>query len=140
MVSSEYEGMKVLHSIVPEMVAEPIAWGAYKEEPDTYFFVCRYCELSDDVPSPSDFPALVAEMHRRSAKEGGEFGFPHTTFGGRNPQCFPPEQKLGGVLLQRSRIPLRSGGGDAWAGRRDDGTPGGRHDEDHPQTASAPGV
>lgn len=92
MVSSEYEGMKVLHSIIPEMVAEPMAWGTYKDEPDTYFFVYRYCELSDDIPSLSDFPVLVAEMYRRSAKEGGEFGFPHTTFGGRNPQRFPPSK------------------------------------------------
>ena len=89
MVSSEYESMKLLYSVVPEMVAEPLAWGPYKEEPDTYFFVCRFRKLSDDIPSLSDFPALVAEMHKRGVSKTGEFGFPLKTFGGRNAMHFP---------------------------------------------------
>ena len=89
MVSSEYEAMKVLHSVIPEMVAEPLAWGTYKAEPDTYFFVCRFCELSEDIPSLSDFPALVAQLHKRGVSKTGEFGFPFTTFGGKNAMKFP---------------------------------------------------
>lgn len=88
MVSSEFEGMKLLFTVIPEMVAEPIAWGRYKAEPDAYFFVCRFHELSGTPPSASsDFPALVAALHgRRVAKE---FGLPLTTYGGRNPMHFP---------------------------------------------------
>lgn len=89
MVSAEYESMKVLHKVIPEMVAEPIAWGAY-DEPDIYFFVCRFVELSEDIPEVSDFPALLAEMHKRGVSPTGEFGFPITTYSGRNPQYFPP--------------------------------------------------
>lgn len=90
MVSSEFYAMKLLYSIIPEMVAEPLAWGAYSdEEPDTYFFICRFRELSNDIPDVADFPALLAEFHRRSKSTTGEFGFPITMFGGRNPQAFP---------------------------------------------------
>lgn len=89
MVSAEFFAMSKLHGVMPEMVAEPIAWGTYKEEPDTYFFVCRFHELSDDIPDVDDFPRLVAEFHRRGASETGEFGFPITTYGGRNPTTFP---------------------------------------------------
>jgi protein-ribulosamine 3-kinase len=84
--------MKKLHGIMPEMVAEPLAWGAYTEESDTYFFVCRFCELSEDIPDVSDFPALVAEMHKRGVSETGELGHPYITYSGRNPQFFPPSK------------------------------------------------
>ncbi|KAK6829586.1 fructosamine/ketosamine-3-kinase [Apiospora arundinis] len=90
MVSSEYEAMKALYNVMPEIVAEPIAWGTYKEESDIWFYVCRYCELSDDIPDLSDFPALLAEMHRRGASKKGEFGLDLLTYGGRNPHYFPP--------------------------------------------------
>jgi fructosamine-3-kinase len=89
MVSAEYHAMSLLHSVVPEMVAEPLAWGAYTEHPDTYFFVCRFHELSDGIPNVKEFPKLVAEFHKRSGSKGGQFGFPITMYGGKNPQTFP---------------------------------------------------
>jgi len=89
MVSAEYEAMKALYSVMPEMVAEPLGWGPYEAEPDTWFFICRYCELSGGTPDASDFPALVAEMHSRGSSTKGEFGFPVVAFGGRNPSWFP---------------------------------------------------
>lgn len=90
MVSSEFEAMTALYRLMPELVAEPLGWGEYEEEPDIYFFLCRFCELSDTIPDVSDFPALIAEMHKRGAAEDkGEFGFPIVTYGGRNPHWFP---------------------------------------------------
>lgn len=91
MVASEYKSMKALYEIAPELVAEPIAWGAYTAEPETYFFVCRFCALSGAVPSQDgDFPALLAELHRRGVSPTGKFGMPYVTYSGRNPQFFPP--------------------------------------------------
>jgi len=90
MVSSEFRAMSELYHVVPEMVAEPIAWGEYTEMEDTYFFVVRYHELTEDIPDVSDFPALVAEMHKRGVSPTGKFGFPYITYGGKNPQFFPP--------------------------------------------------
>lgn len=89
MLSGEFKGAQDLYAIMPELMPEPIAWGAYKDIPETYFFVMRYHEMSEDIPDVSDFPALVAEMHSRSASKTGEFGYPIITFGGRNPQSFP---------------------------------------------------
>lgn len=89
MVSAEFQAMSELYSVMPEIVAEPLAWGAYKDEPDTWFYICRFRELSEDIPDVSDFPALLAEMHKRGVSKTGEFGFPVTTFGGRNPRTFP---------------------------------------------------
>ncbi|KAH6627298.1 Fructosamine kinase-domain-containing protein [Chaetomium sp. MPI-SDFR-AT-0129] len=89
MVSAEFYAMTLLHNAAPELVAEPLGWGQYAEEPDTYFFICRFHELSDGIPSVNEFPKLVAEFHKRGKSKTGEFGFPITMYGGRNPQTFP---------------------------------------------------
>jgi len=89
MVSAEMKAMSLLYSVIPEMVAKPIAWGTYEEMEDTYFFIQKYHEMSEDIPDITDFPALVAEMHRRGVSPNGKFGLDQETFGGRNPQYFP---------------------------------------------------
>jgi hypothetical protein len=105
MVSAEYHAMSLLYSVKPDMVVEPVARGAYTGEPDTYFFyLCRFHEflqetIKDDnigeerqvnqIPPLSEFPEFVADLHRRGTSKTGEFGFPITTYGGRNPQMFP---------------------------------------------------
>lgn len=92
MVSSEFQSMPALYSVMPELVAEPITWGSYVEEPDTHFFLCRFCALTGEIPSlrDDDFPRLVAELHKRGVSPTGQFGMPHVTYSGRNPQYFPP--------------------------------------------------
>lgn len=91
MVSAEYEAMKTLHAAWPELVPEPISWGAYESEEDVYFFICRFVELSGDIPDISDFPALLAKMHKRpeSKSPTGLFGFHITSHGGRMPVPYP---------------------------------------------------
>lgn len=91
MVSGEYEAMKELYKVGSELVAEPLGWGTYRNDPDACFFVCRYHELSGDIPDVEDFPMLLAEMHKseKAKSPTGEFGFGKVTYGGRNPVFFP---------------------------------------------------
>lgn len=89
MVSSEFEAMSALYRVMPEMVARPVAWGSYESLEDTHFFVCEFRELSDEIPDPYPFAALMAELHKRGTSADGMFGMPYVTFGGNNPQYFP---------------------------------------------------
>lgn len=91
MASSEFEAAKMLYAVMPELVAEPFGFGEYKKEKGVSFFLCRYYKLSGDIPNISNFPALLAEMHRRPAglSPTGEFGLSLVTYGGRNPHRFP---------------------------------------------------
>ncbi|KAI0159779.1 Fructosamine/Ketosamine-3-kinase [Xylariaceae sp. FL1272] len=92
MVSSEFKTMSNLYSIMPELVAEPIAWGTYLQKPETYFFICRFCEMSGAIPDLERFPKKLAGMHKRGMSPDGKFGMPYVTFSGRNPQYFPPSE------------------------------------------------
>jgi fructosamine-3-kinase len=80
--------MATLYQVVPEMVAKPMGWGTFASMEDTHFVLCKYHDMSDDIPR-KDFTALVADMHRRGVSPNGKFGNPNVTFGGRNPQLFP---------------------------------------------------
>ncbi|KAI1861137.1 hypothetical protein JX265_009756 [Neoarthrinium moseri] len=89
-VSGEYLGISALREVIPEMVAEPIGWGTYQEIPDTHFLLSRFVEMTEDIPDVSDFPALVAELHKRGVSPDGKFGFPHLLHGGMHPLPTPP--------------------------------------------------
>ncbi|KAI1332643.1 Fructosamine kinase-domain-containing protein [Xylariaceae sp. FL0255] len=92
MVASEFRSMSRLWSIMPELVAEPIAWGSYVKNSDAHFFVCRFCEMSGAIPDLDKFPKLLAEMHKRGVSPDGKFGMPYVTYTGRNPLYFPPSE------------------------------------------------
>ncbi|KAI0016136.1 Fructosamine kinase-domain-containing protein [Xylariomycetidae sp. FL0641] len=89
LVFGEFHAMKTLWDVMPEMVARPYGYGTYEKMDDVHFFLCAFHELTDDIPDIDDFPAMVAELHRRGVSSKGKFGFPYEVYGGRLPQFFP---------------------------------------------------
>ncbi|KAI1157341.1 Fructosamine kinase-domain-containing protein [Nemania serpens] len=86
MVRGEFESMMALNSVLPEFVPKPIAWGTYATVPDTHFFVCEFREMTNDMPEPHKFGALLSTVHQRSVSPTGKFGFHITTYAGNLPQ------------------------------------------------------
>ncbi|KAI1353357.1 hypothetical protein F5Y01DRAFT_312847 [Xylaria sp. FL0043] len=60
---------------MPEIVARPYGYGTYEKTEDVHFFLCSFHKLTDDIPDIDEFPALVAEMHRRQTPLGGNSVF-----------------------------------------------------------------
>ncbi|KAI1842338.1 hypothetical protein JX266_011506 [Neoarthrinium moseri] len=88
-VSGEYLGIGTLRDVIPDMVPELIGWGTYQETPDTHFLLSRFIEMTGDIPTVSNFPARVAELHKKGISPDGKFGFPHLLHGGMNPLPTP---------------------------------------------------
>ncbi|KAL2842496.1 Fructosamine kinase-domain-containing protein [Aspergillus pseudodeflectus] len=86
MTNSEFQSMSAMHSILPEFVPRPIACGSYRTIPDTHFFLCEFREMSDDLPDPYNFAALLSKLHQKSISPTGKFGFHITTYAGNLPQ------------------------------------------------------
>jgi len=82
----EFHSMTALHQAMPDLTPRPIGWGKYANEPDTYFFLCAFHEMADEVPDVSNFPSMLAQMHKNGVSPSGKFGFPVTTYQGRLPQ------------------------------------------------------
>ena len=81
MMLGTFESENVLHSFAPTSVPKPIAWGTYKSEPDSHFYMCDFHDMTDDLPDIRKFCAIVAKIHRDSMGKSpnGKYGFHVTT-------------------------------------------------------------
>ena len=82
MVHSEFESMKALHDVTPDFAPRPIAWGAYRTVPNTYFFLCEFRYFDGELPEPVNFAKRLADLHQHSQSPNGKFGFHTTTYAG----------------------------------------------------------
>ncbi len=81
MMRGTFESEKMLHSFAPNNVPKPLAWGTYKKDPDSHFYMCDFYDMTDDLPDISRFCAVVAQIHLDSMGKAsnGQYGFPVTT-------------------------------------------------------------
>ena len=86
MVYGEYESMLALREIMPTLVPNLIGWGTYASNPEIYFFLCEFVDLTDDIPEISMFTKTLAELHRKALSPTGKYGFPIPTYKGPLPQ------------------------------------------------------
>lgn len=76
-----FEAEKALYELVPDLVPKPVAWGIYKSDPDTAFFMSEFVEMYDDLPTPSAWAGTVSQLHLNSMGKSptGKFGFHSNT-------------------------------------------------------------
>jgi fructosamine-3-kinase len=86
MTRSEFHSMNAIYDILPEFVPRPIACGTYSTIPDTHFFLCEFREMTNAMPDPDKFAALLATLHKESISQTGQFGFHISTYAGNLPQ------------------------------------------------------
>lgn len=88
MMEGEYWAMMELYKTIPAGIPKPLARGKFQTEiPATYFFLCEFAEMSNQVPDPDRLCALITELHRKSVSPTGKFGFHVRTCNGRTPQA-----------------------------------------------------
>jgi protein-ribulosamine 3-kinase len=80
MIIGEYEGLRAMNAVSPELVPKPYACGHYKsvENKDTYFLLAEFRLVGEQPPDPVCFTAKLAELHKKSESPTKMFGF-HTT-------------------------------------------------------------
>ena len=85
-MSGELTSMTAIHTVLPSIAPNPIAWGTYASDPDIHFFLCSFHEMPNELPDVERFSAQVAALHRAAKSPNGKFGFDVTTFQGNLPQ------------------------------------------------------
>ncbi|KAF7539100.1 hypothetical protein G7054_g2449 [Neopestalotiopsis clavispora] len=85
MMRGEFESMNALHNTLPALVPKPIAWGTYKTDENIHFFLCTFCDMSNELCSLDMLPKMLAELHQHQhgVSPNGKFGFPVITYQGR---------------------------------------------------------
>ena len=86
MVSGEYESMKALYSVSPDLTPEPIAWGTFAAADHVHFFLCEFVDMTDDLPDVETSMKMLAELHAKSLSPDGKYGFHVPTLQGTVPQ------------------------------------------------------
>ncbi|KAJ9495359.1 hypothetical protein H2202_009146 [Exophiala xenobiotica] len=67
MIHVEFESMKAIYIPLPDFVPTPIAWGTYQSNPKPHFFMCKYREMTDDMPDSEKFSAQLALLHKNTS-------------------------------------------------------------------------
>lgn len=78
MLRGEYEGSSTIYKYTPEGIPRPVAWGTYKSDPNTHFYLCEFMDMIEELPDIRKFSALLAKLHRESMLDPDapkEFGF-----------------------------------------------------------------
>ncbi|KAI4922771.1 hypothetical protein J4E90_001205 [Alternaria incomplexa] len=77
MMQGTYESELLYHSYCPEHVPTPIAWGAYKDHPDTWFYICDFHDMAMEKLDPSAFVDIITGVHKASMGKSplGKYGF-----------------------------------------------------------------
>ncbi|ERF73403.1 hypothetical protein EPUS_08546 [Endocarpon pusillum Z07020] len=68
---------RMLYTVAPDMVPEPLSWSTLEANPDGHFFLCKFVNLADEIPDPSLVCKKLAELHRKSItmSPNGMYGF-----------------------------------------------------------------
>ncbi|KAF6821888.1 hypothetical protein CPLU01_12336 [Colletotrichum plurivorum] len=72
-----FEGEQALYTFAPDRVPKPVAWGTYRNDPETHFYVCDFVEMIDKLPGARQWATAVSGLHLSSMGRSptGQFGF-----------------------------------------------------------------
>jgi fructosamine-3-kinase len=85
-LKGEYEATSAIHAITPDFCPKPIAWGSLENHTDAHFYLCKFYNLSEELPEPDGFCEKLARLHSSHSPPEGKFGFHCTTYNGDLPQ------------------------------------------------------
>jgi protein-ribulosamine 3-kinase len=85
-LNGEFESTTSIHAVAGSFCPKPIAWGSFKSITNAHYYLCKFYELAEELPEPSDFCAKLATLHTKSESPNGKFGFHVVTYNGDLPQ------------------------------------------------------
>lgn len=76
MMEGTYASEEIFHKYIPKHVPRPLAWGHYKSDPSTWFYLCEFHDMvEDEVPEADGFVNIIAQVHKKSMGKSEKFGF-----------------------------------------------------------------
>jgi protein-ribulosamine 3-kinase len=66
MMEGSFESECIFYQYCPDHVPKPVAWGNYESDPSTWFYLCDFNDMADEVPESEEFVSIVAQIHKSS--------------------------------------------------------------------------
>ena len=90
MMRGEFESLRAIGAVCPELVPHAYSWGRSKLEAESKdevdFLLTDFRTVGVQPPEPAKFTAQLAEFHKKSESPTGKFGFHTTTCHAKLPQ------------------------------------------------------
>lgn len=75
MLEGEFHSMCELYKTAPRFILKPYTWGKLNvSNPDTYYFLCGFIEMTDQAPDSVHLCTKLKELHQLSVSPTGKFG------------------------------------------------------------------
>ena len=65
----------IFHQYIPIHVPNPIAWRSYRTDQPTWFYLCDFHDMVDEVPDVQGFMSIIAKVHKESMGRSKQYGF-----------------------------------------------------------------
>ena len=75
MMEGTFASETMFYDYLPQHVPKPIAWGHYKSDSSTWFYLCDFHDMADEVPEVSSFVSIIAKVHKESMGKKIQYGF-----------------------------------------------------------------
>ena len=75
MMRGTWESESIFHTYSPSHVPAPYAWGNYASDPNAWFYLCAFHDMSDAVPDARAFVSVVSKIHKESLGKNSQYGF-----------------------------------------------------------------
>ncbi|KAK3392838.1 Fructosamine kinase-domain-containing protein [Podospora didyma] len=79
----EFRSSQQLAAIIPRNIPQPVTYGVCAGNPDRAFILSEFRDMTDVMPSTSDFVTLVAKIHQHPSPNRKFGWFRLTTFAGK---------------------------------------------------------
>lgn len=75
MMQGTWESESLFYKYSPSHVPAPYAWGNYASDPNTWFYLCAFHDMKDNIPDPRSFVSVVSKIHKESLGKSSQYGF-----------------------------------------------------------------
>ncbi|KAF3924123.1 Ketosamine-3-kinase [Arthrobotrys entomopaga] len=125
MFEGEYESLKSINSIVPDLCPRPISHGVMGD--GSYFLATEFIQyrgwdlriLQKSCRSSDSLAVKLAKLHSQSAPSDGKYGFPVVTCCGNTPQDNTYEDTWASFFVNRRLLPILSKCSENWGSLSD---------------------
>ena len=80
-----FHSESLFYEYAPNHVPKPHAWGSFKADPSTSFYLCDFHDMADEVPEYQKFVSIIVKIHKDSMGKKERYGFDLPTYLGNLP-------------------------------------------------------
>ena len=80
MMEGTFHSESLFYGSIPNHVPKPYAWGSFKIDLSTSFYLCDFHDLANEVPGYQEVVSIIVKVHKNSMGRKDRYGFDIPTY------------------------------------------------------------